>query len=69
MNRRRFLAIIMSVFMILSLLPVSVFAETTAVTLDGQLKIQGTVAAGTTLKADMQGIKNCDSDCYRSSRS
>ena len=32
MNRRRFLAIIMSVFMILSLLPVSVFAETTAVT-------------------------------------
>ena len=39
MNRRRFLAIIMSVFMILSLLPVSVFAETTAVTLDGQLKI------------------------------
>ena len=58
MNRRRFLAIIMSVFMILSLLPVSVFAETTAVTLDGQLKIQGTVAAGTTLKADMQGIKN-----------
>lgn len=58
MNRRRFLAIIMSVFMILPLLPVSVFAETTAVTLDGQLKIQGTVAAGTTLKADMQGIKN-----------
>ena len=58
MNRRRFLAIIMSVFMILSLLPVSVFAETTAVALDGQLKIQGTVAAGTTLKADMQGIKN-----------
>lgn len=58
MNRRRFLAIIMSVFMVLSLLPVSVFAETTAVTLDGQLKIQGTVAAGTTLKADMQGIKN-----------
>ena len=58
MNRRRVLAIIMSVFMILSLLPVSVFAETTAVTLDGQLKIQGTVAAGTTLKADMQGIKN-----------
>ena len=58
MNTRRFLAIIMSVFMILSLLPVSVFAETTAVTLDGQLKIQGTVAAGTTLKADMQGIKN-----------
>ena len=58
MNRRRFLAIIMSVFMILSLLPVSVFAETTAVTLDGQLKIQGIVAAGTTLKADMQGIKN-----------
>lgn len=58
MNRRRFLAIIMSVFMILSLLPVSVFADTTAVTLDGQLKIQGTVAAGTTLKADMQGIKN-----------
>ena len=58
MNRRRFLAIIMSVFMILSLLPVSVFAETTAVTLDGQLKIQGTVAAGTALKADMQGIKN-----------
>lgn len=58
MNRRRFLAIIMSVFMILSLLPVTVFAETTAAVLDGQLKIQGTAVAGTTLKADMQGIKN-----------
>ena len=56
MNRRRFLAIIMSVFMILSLLPVTVFAETTAAVLDGQLKIQGTAVAGTTLKADMQGI-------------
>lgn len=58
MNRRRILAVIMSVFMMLSLLPVAVFADTTAVVLDGQLKIQGSAAAGITLSADMQGIKN-----------
>lgn len=58
MNRRRILAVIMSVFMILSLLPVAVFADTIAAVLDGQLKIQGSATAGTTLSADMQGIKN-----------
>ena len=56
MSRRRFLAIIMSVFMILSLLPATVFAETSK-TLDGQLKIQGLAAAGTVLSADLKGIK------------
>lgn len=56
MSRRRFLAIIMSVFMILSLLPATVFAETSKA-LDGQLKIQGLAAAGTVLSADLKGIK------------
>ena len=56
MSRRRFLAIIMSVFMILSLLPAPVFAETSKA-LDGQLKIQGLAAAGTVLSADLKGIK------------
>ena len=56
MSRRRFLAIIMSVFMILSLLPTTVFAETSKA-LDGQLKIQGLAAAGTVLSADLKGIK------------
>ena len=56
MSRRRFLAIIMSVFMILSLLPATVFAETSKA-LDGQLKIQGLTAAGTVLSADLKGIK------------
>ena len=56
MSRRRFLAIIMSVFMILSLLPATVFAETFKA-LDGQLKIQGLAAAGTVLSADLKGIK------------
>ena len=54
MSRRRFLAIIMSVFMILSLLPATVFAETSKA-LDGQLKIQGLAAAGTVLSADLKG--------------
>ena len=58
MNRRRILAVIMSVFMILALLPATVFADTTAAALDGQLKIQGSATAGATLSADMQGIKN-----------
>ena len=58
MSRRRFLAIIMSVFMILSLLPATVFAETSKA-LDGQLKIQGLAAAGTVLSADLKGIKTC----------
>ena len=56
MSRRRFLAIIMSVFMILSLLPATVFAETSKA-LDGQLKIQGLAAAGTVLSADLKGIR------------
>lgn len=57
MNRRRFLAVVMSVFMILSLLPMTVFAADTAAALDGQLKIQGSAVAGTILSADFQGIK------------
>ena len=56
MSRRRFLAIIMSVFMILSLLPATVFAETSKA-LVGKLKIQGLAAAGTVLSADLKGIK------------
>lgn len=57
MSRRRVLAIIMSVFMILSLLPTAVFAETAKV-LDGQVKIQGAATVGTTLNADFKEVKN-----------
>ena len=57
MNRRRFLAIIMSVFMILSLLPMTAFAAADTAGLDGQLKIQGLAAAGSILSADFKEIK------------
>ena len=56
MRKERILAVIMSVLLILSMIPVTVFAaETTA--LDGKLKIQGTAAEGKTLSADFKSVK------------
>ena len=55
MRKERILAIIMSVLMALSMLPITVFAaETTA--LNGKLKIQGIAAEGKTLSADFKNV-------------
>lgn len=56
MREKRITAIIMSVFMVLSLLPSTVFAAAAA-TLEGQLKISGTAAVGSTLSADLKEVK------------
>ena len=58
MRKERILAVIMSVLMALSMLPITVFAaETTA--LNGKLKLQGIAAEGKTLSAD---FKNADTE-------
>ncbi len=55
MRKERVLAVIMSVLMALSMLPITVFAaETTA--LNGKLNIQGIAAEGKTLSADFKNI-------------
>lgn len=55
MRKERTLAVIMSVLMALSMLPITVFAaETTA--LNGKLKIQGIAAEGKTLSADFKNV-------------
>ena len=55
MRKERILAVIMSVLMALSMLPITVFAaETTA--LNGKLKIQGIAAEGKTLSADFKNV-------------
>ena len=55
MRKERVLAVIMSVLMALSMLPITVFAaETTA--LNGKLKLQGIAAEGKTLSADFKNV-------------
>ena len=55
MRKERFLAVIMSVLMALSMLPITVFAaETTA--LNGKLNIRGIAAEGKTLSADFKNV-------------
>lgn len=55
MRKERILAVIMSVLMALSMLPITVFAaETTA--LNGKLKLQGIAAEGKTLSADFKEV-------------
>lgn len=55
MRKERVLAVIMSVLMALSMLPITVFAaETTA--LNGKLNIQGIAAEGKTLSADLKNV-------------
>ena len=56
MREKRIAAVLMSVFMILSLLPSTVFAAGGAA-LDGKLKIKGTAAVGSTLSADFTEVK------------
>ena len=55
-EKKNILAVIMSLFMILSLLPVPVSAAELTV-LDGKLKIQGTAMAGSTLSAGFKDVK------------
>lgn len=58
MKKSRVLAVVMAVLMMVTLLPSMVFA--TAVpsgTLDGQLKVKGTLAIGSTLSADYSKVK------------
>lgn len=56
MRAKRIAAIIMSVFMVLSLLPSAVFAAAVS-TLEGQVKISGNATPGTTLSVDLNGVK------------
>lgn len=56
MREKKITAVIMSIFMTLSLLPSTVFAASAA-TLDGKLKVKGEAAVGTTLSADMTEVK------------
>ena len=56
MRKERILAVIMSVLLILSMIPVTVFAAETTV-LDGKLKMQGTAAEGKTLSVDFKSVK------------
>lgn len=55
MRKERILAVIMSVLVTLSMLPMTVFAAETTV-LDGKLKIQGIAAEGKTLSADFKEV-------------
>lgn len=56
MRKERILAVIMSVLLTLSMIPATVFAAELS-TLDGKLKIQGTVAEGRTLSAEFKEVK------------
>ena len=56
MQKERILAVIMSVLLTLSMIPATVFAAELS-TLDGKLKIQGTVAEGRTLSAEFKEVK------------
>ncbi len=57
MREKRITAVILSIFMVLSLLPSTVFAAASSAALEGQLKISGTAAVGSTLKADLKEVK------------
>lgn len=55
MRKERILAVIMSVLLTLSMLPMTVFAAETT-TLNGKLNIQGIAAEGKTLSADFKNV-------------
>ena len=53
MKKSRVLAVVMAVLMMVTLLPSMVFATAApSGTLDGKLKVKGTLAIGSTLSAD-----------------
>ena len=55
MERKRFLAVVMTVMMVISMIPSMVFAAAPSGELGGKLKIKGLAAVGVALSADMQG--------------
>ena len=58
MNKSRVLAVVMAVLMMVTLLPSMVFATAApSGTLDGKLKVKGTLAIGSTLSADYSKVK------------
>ncbi len=56
MERKRFLAIVMAVLMVISLIPSMVFAAAPSGELGGKLKIKGLAAVGVTLNADYSKV-------------
>lgn len=56
MREKRITAVIMSLFMVFSLLPATVFAAAVS-TLDGKLKVKGDATVGTALSADFTDVK------------
>lgn len=56
MERRRFLAIVMTVMMVISLIPSMVFAAAPSGALGGKLKVKGLAAVGVTVSADYSKV-------------
>ena len=56
MERRRFLAIVMTVMMVISLIPSMVFAAAPSGVLGGKLKVKGLAAVGVTVSADYSKV-------------
>ena len=56
MERRRFLAIVMTVMMVISLIPSMVFAAAPSGELGGKLKVKGLAAVGVTVSADYSKV-------------
>lgn len=56
MERKRFLAVVMTVMMVISMIPSMVFAAAPSGELGGRLKIKGLVAVGTTVSADYSKV-------------
>lgn len=56
MERRRFLAIVMTVMMVISLIPSMVFAAAPSGELGGKLKVKGLAAVGATMSADYSKV-------------
>ena len=56
MERRRFLAIVMTVMMVISLIPSMVFAAAPSGELGGKLKVKGLAAVGGTVSADYSKV-------------
>lgn len=52
MERKRFLAVVMTVMMVISMIPSMVFAAAPSGELGGKLKIKGLAAVGVVLSAD-----------------
>ena len=56
MERKRFLAVVMTVMMVISMIPSMVFAAAPSGELGGRLKIKGLAAVGTTVSADYSKV-------------